>query len=107
MADFGGAFACGKTGECPENNGKNGCPCWIIMTWSNNSGEEKTVGECIFQALPKLMVEVIKASNRPAAAIESTRNEIAKGFATLATLAMPELLGGDSNALQALPDRPL
>lgn len=53
------------------------------------------------------MVEVIKASNRPAAAIESTRNEIAKGFATLATLAMPELLGGDSNALQALPDRPL
>lgn len=77
------------------------------MTWVNVVGEEKTVGECIFQALPKLMVELIKASNRPAAAIESTRNEIVKGFATLATLTMPELLDRDFNALQAIPDRPL
>jgi hypothetical protein len=97
------AFKCQRDGECPENHGAYGCPCWIVMTWTSPVGEERTAGECIFQALPKMMVEVIKASNRPAAAIESTRNEIAKGFAALASLAMLEA----PNELQALPDRPL
>jgi hypothetical protein len=35
--------------------------------------------------LPLYLTEVIMASNRPAAAIESTRNEIADGLSRIAT----------------------
>ena len=40
--------------------------------------------ECLFTALPRFMVEGIKASNRPAAAAESMRNEVARGFQEVA-----------------------
>lgn len=50
------------------------------------SGEERFIVGCFYQVIPRLMVELVKASNRPAAAIESTRNEIVKGFATLAAV---------------------
>lgn len=68
--------------ECPKTNDRNAkifCPAWSDgVVWSNvQTGEEKIV-HCSFEALMPALVEVIKASNRPAAAIESTRNEISK-----------------------------
>lgn len=67
------------------------------------TGEERPISGCFYQVMPRLMVEVIKASNRPAAAIESTRNEIATGFARLAGV-MPILLSGSSVELTSLPE---
>lgn len=64
--------------RCPQRNDENGCPAWIEYTQENAHGEQRTQKECLFQALPVFLVEVIKASNRPAAAIESTRNELAE-----------------------------
>lgn len=69
---------------CPRNNDPKAgkyCPAWLEYTETNvQSGEERIQKECVFTAMPKFMVETLKASNRPAAAVESTRNEIARGF---------------------------
>ena len=63
--------------KCPESNGENGCPCWTEIIMENSgTGEVKSVKNCLFQQLPMLMVEVIKASNRPAAEIGAMRGEI-------------------------------
>ncbi len=78
MPSFSNAFKCKK---CPESNSKNGCPCWTELTETNiATGEHKTTKNCIFQLMPLLLVEVIKASNRPAQEISHTKNEIVKGF---------------------------
>ena len=72
---------------CPRNNDpKRGkyCPAWLEYTETNvQTGEERITKECSFQAIPRFFVETIKASNRPAAAMESSRNEIARGFQEL------------------------
>lgn len=71
--------------ECPRTsdpNAKRFCPAWSDagVIWKHaETGAEKVVN-CGFRAMLPGMVQVIAASNRPAAAIESTRNEIAKGF---------------------------
>lgn len=72
---------------CPRNSdpqqGKY-CPAWTEYTETNiQTGEDRTRKECLFQAMPRFMIEAIKASNRPAAAAESMRNEVAKGFSEL------------------------
>ena len=40
------------------------------------TGEDKLVKDCGYKLMPTMLVEVIKASNRPAAAVESLRNVI-------------------------------
>jgi len=63
--------------ECPEKNGEQGCPSWqqIVMT-NNQTGEVVPRSDCVLNLMPMLMVEVIKASNRPAAEISALRNDI-------------------------------
>lgn len=46
--------------------------------------ETKVQRDCLFRLLPVFLIEVIKASNRPAAAIESTRNELITGLGAIA-----------------------
>jgi hypothetical protein len=83
--DHKAAFRCHK---CPRNNDPQrgaSCPEWWEWTAENpQTGEARIERMCGKQALPLFLVEVIKASNRPAAAIESTRNELAAGFGRLA-----------------------
>lgn len=67
--------------KCPHRTDPNGCPCWIgpqagFLETNVATGEERFIVGCFYQVIPKLMVEVIKASNRPAAAVESIRNEM-------------------------------
>lgn len=80
------AFCCER---CPKNNDPErgpSCPAWWEWTAENiATGESKIMKQCGWTALPQFLVEVIKASNRPAAAIESTRNEIAVGFQQVAS----------------------
>ena len=72
------AFAC-ITGDCPQS--VEGCPMWSEIIQTNiSNGEERMLCGCYPQISLLADVEVIKASNRPAAAVESTRNEIVKGF---------------------------
>ncbi len=79
------AFRCSK---CPRNADPergDSCPAWWEWTAENiQSGETKIVRMCGWQAMPQFLTEVIKASNRPAAAVESTRNEIATGLGRIA-----------------------
>ena len=74
------AFNCCK---CPEKSGEGGCPMFWETMWNITTGEEKLIKSCGFEQLPHYLTEVVKASNRPAAAIESTRNEIVNGFVKL------------------------
>ena len=72
--------------RCP----KEGCPLWWKTSWTNAAGEMKLEESCGLTQLPLYLTEVVKASNRPAAAIESARNEIAKGFGALGQIFIHE-----------------
>jgi hypothetical protein len=80
--NYKNAFKCHK---CPQRNDELGCPAWVEYVETNvASGEERITRDCLYQSLPKMLIEVIKASNRPAAAIESTRNQITAGLKEIA-----------------------
>lgn len=73
---------------CPRTNNPAAarfCPAWTEgVVWTNmQTGQEKVV-HCALEMLMPAVIEVIKAANRPAAAVESTRNEIVRGFQALA-----------------------
>ena len=68
------AFHCN---ECPKKSGDGGCPgWWQTMKQNIQTGESAIEENCAFVVLPFLLTEVIKASNRPAAAISQMRNDI-------------------------------
>lgn len=73
--------------RCPNRYSKVGCPCWVSKSAGllkmSPAGETAFIEGCYYEIMPWMMVEVIKASNRPAAAVESTRNEIVRGFQQL------------------------
>ena len=78
-----------KAFKCQQYQGKDGkpcdCPAWTGIVETNLiTGEVRNKEDCLYKMLPSLMVEVIKASNRPAAAVESCRNEIAQGLKRIA-----------------------
>lgn len=77
--------------KCPKRNDEQGCPNWWEWVETNTTGQERLRKQCGKQAMQTFMVEVIKASNRPAAAVEGTRDEIVKGFDKLADLAAERL----------------
>lgn len=83
-----GCFDCDR---CPANGDpKRGRFCvmwWETLQTNPTTGEERMLRSCGFSQLPVYLIEVIKASNRPAAAVESTRNEIAQGLARVAQAA--------------------
>lgn len=69
---------------CPRNNdpekGKY-CPAWTeYMETNQSTQEERLQKECLFTAMPKFMIHTLQAANRPAAAVESMRNEMAEGL---------------------------
>ena len=74
--NYANAFNCDN---CPKTNDETGCPVWWEFIETNDvTGHERITKECGFVSMPRLFVEVIKASNRPAAVMESMRNEIVK-----------------------------
>jgi len=82
---------CALTGrECPRTNNPHGntpwfCPFWTDgIIWRNTATGEEVVKHCAAEMLITGLIEVIKASNRPTAAIESLRNELVKGIVVLA-----------------------
>lgn len=67
--------------RCPNRYSKRGCPCWIgpeagIFETNIETKEERLVTGCFYQVVVRLMSHVVRASNRPAAAVESFRNEL-------------------------------
>lgn len=74
--NFKNAFKCHK---CPGVNDENGCPNWTELLETNpQTGEERLRKGCGFIMQQIFLLEVLKASNRPAAAIEDMRNNIIK-----------------------------
>lgn len=99
-----------KAFKCQYYQGKDGkpcdCPAWTGLVETNLvTGEVRNKEDCVYKLLPSLMVEVIKAANRPAAAVESCRNEIVLGLKRIADnmpAAPPQpLLEQDEHALPA------
>lgn len=74
--------------KCPHAHSNAGCPFWIepengFMETNIQTGDERLVQGCFFQVMPKLMAHVVRAANRPAAALENWRNEMSNGFAQI------------------------
>ncbi len=91
--NYKNAFNCKK---CPQTNTENGCPCWLEVAEQNTqTGEQRIQKLCVFAYFPVLMIELIKASNRPAAEISAMRVEFVNGFQNIgeglqrAILALP------------------
>lgn len=81
---------------CPHRfDGSPGCPVWVKpengFLETNQSGEVRTVQGCFYQVIPKLMVHVVQASNRPAAVLQEMRNETAHAMGQIAQ-AVQEML---------------
>lgn len=78
---------------CPENSDPkkgNYCPFWAdsgnhFVETNTQTGEER-IEQCGAKVMVKGQIEVIKASNRPTAAVESVRNEIVNGFSQVGVL---------------------
>lgn len=75
--------------RCPHRYSKTGCPCWItpehgFLEENVQTGETRIVQGCFYSVIPKLMSHVVAAANRPAAAMESFRNETIRGFGMVA-----------------------
>lgn len=90
VSTYANAFVCN---ECPGNNGPQGCPCWVELIETNiQTGEERINKNCLFQMMPSMLVEVIKASNRPAAEIGRMREEVVSGVQQLAKTSIQKCL---------------
>lgn len=81
------AYPCMTEKGCPEAELKPGtpgfCPAWqsgSLLTETNIvTGEEAPVRGCFYRTIPRLMIHVIQASNRPAAEIGAMRSEVVEG----------------------------
>ena len=77
--------------RCPETSDTNAkfyCPWWkgdgdLFVVKNSMTGEERAE-QCGARVMVQAQIEVIKASNRPAAAIESVRNELSSGLDKIA-----------------------
>lgn len=87
--------------KCPRNNDPEQgayCPAWTEYVETNPaSGEERLQKECLFSAMPKFMIHTLAAANRPAAAIESMRNEMSDGLGQLAAAARHKRIEHDED----------
>jgi len=57
---------------------------WEFMQTDTSNGREQLTKMCGYQALPLYLIEVIKASNRPAAEIGVLRGEIDTNMSNIA-----------------------
>lgn len=73
--------------NCPQDTAI--CPAWAELVETHvRTGDERITKDCMFRLLPRMIVEVIKASNRPAAEVGQLRQEIFRGL-TNAVRAIP------------------
>jgi len=76
--------------KCPQTNDRNArwfCPAWQPAIWTNpQTGEEKVIN-CVIEAQHMSLIATVQAASSASAEINSTRNEIAKGFECLNKLA--------------------
>lgn len=73
--------------ECICPPGKK-CPLWVGHDWgvfegNVATGEQRLVTGCFPKVMLRLMEFVIRSNNSAAAAIESSRNVVASGFAAV------------------------
>lgn len=80
-----------KCHKCPQSNGEDGCPWWWELMERNDQGQERLNKQCGKTYLPTLMVEVIKASNRPAAEMGAMRQEVAHAVSQAVALTMEKV----------------
>lgn len=91
--------------KCPQSNDENGCPWWWeYMVTDQSNGKERLEKKCGKSALPEFLIEVIKASNRPAAEISAMREQVTENVVKLAAVVGDGLLIGNESIKRALED---
>ena len=95
-----------KCHKCPENAGANGCPAWTeYVETDKQTGEERITKECVFQALPKLLVYTMASANQAAATMDQHRNEMTNAVSQAAAMivaGLPEALVNAQDGGKAL-----
>jgi len=89
-----------KCQKCPQSNDEKGCPCWTELMETNvQTGQERITKKCLFQLMPNLLVQVIKAGNRPAAEISAMRGEVLNNMQQLTQVVARQLPNSLSDPL--------
>lgn len=78
--------------RCPNRYSDRGCPFWIrpedgvVEEQLNNPGTSRITTGCLFGDghFTRWLIQIIAASNRPAAAVEMCKTEIAVGLEKVA-----------------------
>jgi hypothetical protein len=78
------AFNCQKCPRTGDPDAVEACPAWWEYTEQNMVTQEVRVQKgCGWALMPKFLIEVVKAANRPAASYDKIANQIAEGFQSL------------------------
>ncbi|RLD23216.1 MAG: hypothetical protein DRI71_05870 [Bacteroidetes bacterium] len=83
-----------KCHKCPQNNTEKGCPHWMEITMTSDTGEFKTDKACGHVLMPKLLIMTVNAANRTTEQASGIQNEITNGFKILAASNSIELPNG-------------
>jgi hypothetical protein len=78
--------------RCPNRYSERGCPFWIkpehgvVEEQINNPGTSRVTTGCLFGDghFTRWLIQIVAASNRPAAAVEMCKTEIALGLQRVA-----------------------
>lgn len=54
------------------------------METNIQTNQTRLVEGCFYQVMPKMLVHVVQAANRPAAILQDTRNDIIQGMGQIA-----------------------
>jgi len=76
------AFECKK---CPQRGDSEGCPAWmeVVMT-DKTTGEVKSVGDCSYKLLPRIIIENTAAADRVTANLTEVPKRIREELPLLA-----------------------
>lgn len=93
-----------KCHKCPQSNGENGCPWWWELMECNDGGQERLHKTCGKVYLPVILVEVMKASNRPAAELSAMRQDMSRSMSRAVEVTMQKVAQMGPDALQGQPE---
>ena len=101
MASYRNAWRCRR---CPKSSDADGCPAWAeYVERQPETGAERIVRECVFQALPKLLIHTVAASHQAAATTDHHRNEVLRAVSALGVPGRPQLPAPSADAMRPHP----
>jgi len=79
--NYENAFNCK---DCPESNGKKGCPAWLDIIEENDKGEIRATKTCLLTYMPQFIKMLTRSDNRVTENVSKINNNVSKVNNTIA-----------------------